>query len=183
MDAADVAALAASCPNLSRLQLDNVMQPCREALGSLVGLQQQLDLPWLSLAGACVSDDNAAVLAQMSSLKSLQLTGEKYGASPLTELGLRQLTALQQLTQLRVCGFKQCAAHTALLDYNGRLQITATGQVSSASCHMDSTLGFPELIEDTHRWVPPPQSRAGIERSLQHECVHTVAVPNGQSQS
>lgn len=145
VDADDIDAVAASCPNLARLHLARVLQPDAlygTAIYSLLRLQQQLHLPSLSLEGTCVNDDTAGVLAQMTSLQYLCLESIREGeeaedmweheATRFTERGLEKLTALKQLTRLEV---SSCWFPKDLLPNSGDfLVIQAEPQVSGWVC-------------------------------------------------
>lgn len=100
VNADDLVSVATCCPHLQRLELDSTLQPSTEAIPCLVQLQQQVQLRALVLGGTVVSNDAAPFLAQMSSLTYIKLAA----APAFTDVGLQQLTALQQLVHLEVHG-------------------------------------------------------------------------------
>lgn len=72
-----------------------------QQLGASCTWQQQVNLTWLSLAGRCVSDDTAAVLAQMSSLRSLELADAAQSKFAFAFKGLILDRGLEQPAALR----------------------------------------------------------------------------------
>jgi hypothetical protein len=93
MTAADVRSIAAACPALERLGLDNAL--LRHAETGLPVLQSCTSL---GVAGLAVGDNAAACIGRLTQLRQLSV---RY-APGLTDLGFERLTALQGLTSLVV---------------------------------------------------------------------------------
>jgi hypothetical protein len=106
----DVESIAACCPNLKRLTLNGVVESVEysdSVARSFRALQRRLQLTHLCLGGPWLTNNTAAVIAGMTSLRSLQL----HNAPQLASNGLQALTALRQLRELQLdyvgCG-REC---------------------------------------------------------------------------
>lgn len=88
----DLGCIVECCPGLQDLALHGVVGPTVFTWP----LQRLSSLQSLSMAGAAFKDSAAAAVAQISSLQAVQ-----WQDSPLSVMGLQQLTALTRLTQLR----------------------------------------------------------------------------------
>jgi hypothetical protein len=104
LEAADVARISTTCPNLERLLLCSVLRhvkstPVLSALGRLQRRLTQLSALTVADSTGFVNDDAAAALGQLTGLTELRILC----APHLTDCGLDGLQALQQLRRLEVC--------------------------------------------------------------------------------
>lgn len=120
----ELARLVQRCPALQLLFIPGLLQPGVD----MTPLTSLTALTWLSVGGAAVDDGAAsAALAGLTRLRRLYI----YAAPQLTDWGLLKLTALRQLTDLKV--WSSGVSEEVLADVYGTNMLDLPSPVSCSS--------------------------------------------------